>query len=63
MQKESAFFRIDEFLSANQISSCFYRLGLKRRKDSSCDQMVGEEDLEAENDVDNFRSLATFASY
>lgn len=56
-------FKINEFLSANQVSSYFCRLALKRRKDSCCDQMVGEEDLDAENDVDNFRSLATLASY
>lgn len=40
-------FRIDEFLSGNQVSSYFCRLALKRRKDSRCDQMAGEEDLEA----------------
>lgn len=39
------------------------QIGLKKEEDSCCDQMVGEKDLEAENDLDNFRSLATLVFY
>lgn len=46
-------FRINEFLSSFQL---FLQIGLKKEEDSCCDQMVGEKDLEAENDLDNLEA-------